>query len=115
MINATFVRDEASRRILSFAIEGHAEYAKRGKDIVCAGVSTVSIGTVNAIEKLAGFELSATMKNGWLSSDIPILPDAEMDDRMQLLLESMVSMLETIATSYGKHVVIHERLQESCE
>lgn len=111
MITVTFVRDEADKRIVSFAVEGHAKYAKPGKDIVCAGVSAVSVGTVNAIEALAGFELPVAMKNGWLSSDIPILPDAEADGRMQLLLESMAVMLETIATSYGKHVVIQEQLR----
>ncbi|MCR2802639.1 ribosomal-processing cysteine protease Prp [Paenibacillus soyae] len=111
MITVTFVRRSEDKRIVSFAVEGHAKYAKPGKDIVCAGVSAVSVGTVNAIETLAGVELPATMKNGWLSSDIPVLPDADSDAKMQLLLESMSVMLETIATSYGKHVVLHERLQ----
>lgn len=111
MITVTFVRNETDKRIVSFAVVGHAKYAKLGKDIVCAGVSAVSVGTVNAIETLAGFELPTKMENGWLSSDIPILSDAESDSRMQLLLESMLVMLETIATSYGKHVVIQEQLQ----
>lgn len=111
MITVTFVRNETDRRIVSFAVEGHAKYAKPGKDIVCAGVSAVSVGTVNAIETLAGVELPAMMKNGWLSSEIPVLPDAEADGRMQLLLEGMVVMLETIATSYGKHVVMRESLR----
>ncbi len=110
MITVTFVRRNEDRRIMAFSIEGHANYAKHGKDIICAGVSTVSVGTVNSIEQLAGIELPAKMKSGWLSSDIPILPDAEADGRMQLLLESMVVMLETISNSYGKHVVIYEQL-----
>lgn len=68
------------------------------------------MGTVNAIEALTGEELPAKMKNGWLSSDIPTLADEASDGRMQLLLESMAVMLDTIAKSYGKHVVIHELL-----
>ncbi|MDQ6418619.1 ribosomal-processing cysteine protease Prp [Paenibacillus sp. LHD-117] len=109
MISVTIVRN-ADRRIVSFAVEGHAKYAKPGKDIVCAGVSAVSVGTVNAIEALAGVQLPYSMKNGWLSSDIPVLPEADKDGRMQLLLESMIVMLETIATSYGKFVVLREQL-----
>jgi len=109
MISVTIEREGAERRIAAFAVEGHANYAKAGKDIVCAGVSAISVGTVNAIESLAGVELPAVMKNGWLSSDIPRLPDAEADGRMQLLLESMVVMLGTIAQSYDKHVVIHDK------
>lgn len=111
MISVTIVRGIADRRIMAFTIEGHANYAKHGKDIVCAGVSSVSVGTVNAIEKLAGAELPATMKDGWLSSEIPALSDSEANERMQLLLESMVVMLDTIEKSYGKHVVIHEQFR----
>lgn len=105
MIRITIGRD-AEGRIVSFAVVGHANSAKRGKDIVCAGVSTVSVGTVNAIETLTGIVLPATMKDGWLSSEIPTHSDPEVDGKLQLLLESMVVMLETIASSYGKFVDI---------
>ncbi|WP_042164732.1 ribosomal-processing cysteine protease Prp [Paenibacillus gorillae] len=110
MINVTFVRNAVDRRIISFAVEGHAKYAKPGKDIVCAGVSAVSVGTVNAIEALTQVELPCSMKNGWLSSDIPVHPDRETDDKIQLLLEAMAVMLATIAESYGRNVVIGEQL-----
>lgn len=110
MIEVTFVRRAADRRIVSFAVEGHAQYAKPGKDIVCAGVSSVTVGTVNAIESLAGVQLPAAMKSGWLSSDIPEQADKAADEKVQLLLESMAVMLDTIAQSYGKHVVVQERL-----
>lgn len=108
MIEITIVRN-ADGRILSFAVEGHARYAKHGKDIVCAGVSTVSVGTVNAIETLTGIVLPATMRNGWLSSEIPLHPDREKEEKLQLLLESMVVMFGTIAESYGKFVVVKEQ------
>ena len=48
-----------------FSIKGHANYAKRGEDIVCAGVSAVTVGTVNSIEALTGVEMDAKMKNGF--------------------------------------------------
>ncbi|MGO4108045.1 ribosomal-processing cysteine protease Prp [Paenibacillus sp. YAF4_2] len=110
MISVTFVRRAADRRIVSFTISGHAKYANRGKDIICAGVSAVSVGTVNAIEALAKVELPASMKNGWLSSDIPEQSDKDTDDKVQLLLESMVVMLGNIAQSYDKYVIMHEQL-----
>ncbi|QAY65169.1 ribosomal-processing cysteine protease Prp [Paenibacillus protaetiae] len=110
MITVTIVRRAADRRIVSFAVEGHAQYAKPGKDIVCAGVSAITVGTVNAIEALAGVQLPAAMKSGWLSSDIPEQADQAAEEKLQLQLESMVVMLDTIAQSYGKHVVIQEQL-----
>ncbi|MBD2844607.1 ribosomal-processing cysteine protease Prp [Paenibacillus sp. IB182496] len=108
MIRVTIRRSGESGRVDSFAIEGHARFAPVGEDIVCAGVSAVSVGTVNAIESLAGLELPAAMKGGWLSSDIPATGDAVVDERVQLLLESMIVMLETIAGSYAEHVVIRQ-------
>ena len=37
-------------------MSGHAFFAKRGKDIVCAGVSAVSFGAINAVHALTGVE-----------------------------------------------------------
>ncbi|EXX85548.1 ribosomal protein [Paenibacillus darwinianus] len=108
MITVTLTRRSADRAIVAFAVEGHARFAKPGKDIVCAGVSAVTVGTVNAIESLAGLELPAAMRNGWLQSEIPETGDPAKDDRVQLLLESMVVMLGTISQSYGKYVVMRE-------
>ncbi|TYP73845.1 ribosomal-processing cysteine protease Prp [Paenibacillus methanolicus] len=108
MITATFVRSAEDNRIVSFAISGHADYAKRGKDIICAGVSTVSVGTVNAIEELTGVELPASMRSGWLQSEIPLQADDTVNERIQLLLESMRVMLASIAVSYGKYVEVRE-------
>ena len=34
-------------------VSGHAEYADKGKDLVCAGVSTIMIGSLNALDLLA--------------------------------------------------------------
>jgi len=110
MITVKLVRRSSDRRIVSFAVEGHAKFAKPGKDIVCAGVSAVTVGTVNAVEALAGVELPATMRNGWLQSEIPETGNPPADDRVQLLLESMRVMLESIEQSYGKYVVISEQL-----
>ncbi|WP_338555271.1 ribosomal-processing cysteine protease Prp [Paenibacillus sp. KS-LC4] len=111
MITVTIVRN-ADKRITSFKIKGHAKYAKLGKDIVCAGVSAISVGTVNSVEALADVKLPYVMDNGWLSSDIPVVADQETDHKVQLLLESMLVMLDTIAQSYGKYVVIKQQSLE---
>ena len=49
MISVRITRASAEGTIVGFEIKGHANYAKRGEDIVCAGVSAVSVGTVNEI------------------------------------------------------------------
>ncbi|HZG87041.1 ribosomal-processing cysteine protease Prp [Paenibacillus sp.] len=108
MIRVEIGRERASGRIAGFRVEGHAFFAESGKDIVCAGVSAVTVGTVNAAEAVVGVELSARMEDGLLHVAVPDeLPDAKRDS-LQLLLESMVVMLQSIEQSYGKHIRMKE-------
>jgi len=95
-------------RIRRFSVSGHARYADPGQDIVCAGVSAVTIGAVNAIEKLTGLVPDARMESGWLSAIAPESGERSKDDQVQLLLEGMVVSLQSIADEYGKYVSIQE-------
>ena len=96
------------RRIERFKVNGHALYDESGKDIVCAGVSAVTVGTVNAIEALTGVQLRTRMKHGLLQADISPLADADTEGKVQLLLEGMVVMLQSIEQSYGAYIAIQE-------
>ncbi|WP_440112009.1 ribosomal-processing cysteine protease Prp [Paenibacillus sp. QZ-Y1] len=106
IIVQVFRNDDGS--IERFSIKGHANFAKRGEDIVCAGVSAVTVGTVNSIETLTGIEMDTEMKNGFLSASLPVLEGDESSPKVQLLLESMVLMLTDIADSYGKYIKIEQ-------
>ncbi|XID93616.1 ribosomal-processing cysteine protease Prp [Paenibacillaceae bacterium WGS1546] len=110
MIDITIVRND-ERAIVRFRVTGHAYYDDPGKDIVCAGVSAVTIGAVNAIEKLTGLVPKAVSKPGLLKAEAPRGADPLENGRIQLLLEGMVAALESIAESYGKHVTIKETFE----
>jgi len=109
MVTITITRGQDGR-IRHFAVSGHAKYADPGKDIVCAGVSAVTIGAVNAIEKLTGLVPDAKMESGWLSASAPASGDPARDGQVQLLLEGMIAALESIVDEYGKYVRIKERI-----
>jgi uncharacterized protein len=106
MIHVTINRLE-SGLIHEFTLSGHALFAKRGKDIVCAAVTAVSFGTVNAIEALAGFEPKVELGNGgFLRCELPLELPEETQKKVQLLLEGMIVSLQTIEKDYGKHIKI---------
>lgn len=107
MITIEIVRS-ADGRIRQFTVSGHAGYDKPGKDIVCAGVSAVTVGAVNAIEALTGIVPDAQMRDGWLHARLAETQDAERDKQAQLLLEGMTVSLATIASSYEQYVQIRE-------
>ena len=78
-------------------VSGHAGYAKRGKDLVCAGVSAIMYGLLNALD---GKPCKCT-----LEEDI-IVEVLKHDQDVQRYLELAITQLETIAESYSQNVKI---------
>lgn len=95
--------------IVSFEISGHANSGPYGYDIVCAGVSAVSFGAVNAALKLSGIDLNITQGDGgYLFIKLPTNGSSEQIEKAQLIFEAMVISLETIEREYEKFVEIRE-------
>jgi uncharacterized protein YsxB (DUF464 family) len=106
MIKVTF--DAPQERITSFTMSGHADFAKRGSDIVCAGASAVSFGTVNAIMSLTDVspEIEQGKDGGYLRCVIPENISTESQEKVQLLLNAMLISLQTIERDYGKYMKV---------
>ncbi|WP_050615912.1 ribosomal-processing cysteine protease Prp [Bacillus testis] len=95
-------------QIQSFTMSGHADFAKRGQDIVCAGASAVSFGTVNSILSLTDVKpiLDTKGNGGYLYCEIPSDLSDESREKVQLLLEAMRVSLQTIQRDYGKYIKV---------
>ena len=50
MIRISFKHNDSGEPI-AFRCEGHAGFARKGRDIVCAAVSILTLNTVNSIEE----------------------------------------------------------------
>lgn len=106
MINITIYRNE-SGLIQSFTMSGHALFANHGQDIVCAGASAVSFGSINAVHELTGIIPDIEQgEDGFLSCAIPENISEAIQEKIQLLLEGMVISLQTIEEQYGEHIKI---------
>jgi uncharacterized protein YsxB (DUF464 family) len=106
MINITIYRNE-SGLIQSFTMSGHALFANHGQDIVCAGASAVSFGSINAVHELTGIIPDIEQgEDGFLSCTIPENISEAIQEKIQLLLEGMVISLQTIEEQYGEHIKI---------
>ncbi|WP_075982442.1 ribosomal-processing cysteine protease Prp [Bacillus massilinigeriensis] len=106
MIQAEFIRNE-SGAIQSFTLSGHALFANHGNDIVCAGASAVSIGSINAIIALTGVTPEIEQgESGFLRCVIPDDLPEDTQEKVQLLLEGMLVSLQTIERDYGRHIKI---------
>ncbi len=91
-----------------FRSQGHAGYNQAGYDIVCAGVSALTITCANALEEIAHCPVKATEEEGYL--EIMIGESATQIQRYEgaLLIKAMVLGLKDIAQNYPKHVQVIE-------
>ncbi|HEX6595155.1 MAG TPA: ribosomal-processing cysteine protease Prp [Bacillota bacterium] len=109
MIKVIVYRKE--NELTGFELSGHAKSGPYGYDLVCAGVSAVSFGAINAVMKLCDVDLPVTQgcDGGYLSVTIPVSMDESIKQKAILLFEGMVISLETIEREYGKFITIENK------
>lgn len=91
-------------RVQAVEISGHADYAEHGQDLICAGVSSIGTGTLNALEELAEGECSLKMNSGFIS--IHVLN--RHNETVQLILRVMLIQFQTMAETYKKYIQIQQ-------
>ncbi|WP_415928899.1 ribosomal-processing cysteine protease Prp [Zhenpiania hominis] len=85
-------------------IRGHAGYAPRGQDIVCAGVTAITQTLVESIEGLTGNEIKYDMSPGRVDIEIK-----DPDEDAQLLMDSFFVGVEMIADEFPEYVRVEIR------
>lgn len=93
--------------ITAFTVEGHSGYGEEGSDIVCAGISAVVWTVINGLTEIAGLPARYETREGYTACSIPSL---SKEKRMQanLLLDSMMAFLRSLAEQYAEFVRITE-------
>jgi len=98
-------------RIRSFTLSGHAGSGPYGYDLVCAAVSAVAFGSVNAVAALADpdLEIDQGEDGGYLRVALLGSLDGADAEKTQLLLNGMLISLETIERDYSKFLCIRKK------
>ena len=95
-VNVSFM----GKDVKSLTVSGHANYDEYGKDIVCAGVSAIVTGGINALEPyLKNIEIITE------SNKLGVIV-IESNEVIQVILNTMLVQLETIENSYKKYIKI---------
>ena len=102
MIKVEIIRN--NNNIKKISILGHAMYDDYGKDIVCASVSTLVISTVNNILSIN----DKTIKVEQNDSKI-IIEYILKDNIIDILINNMISKLNTLANNYIKNIKIIDK------
>lgn len=92
-------------QLIHVEISGHAQSNEYGKDLVCAGVSSIATGIANTL-----------VKHDFLSQGKIVLREGYIDITVdnvtrenQLILETLVISLKGIEDSYGQYIKINQK------
>ncbi len=92
-------------KIEYLSVKGHAEFAQKGKDIVCSAVSAVLIGGINALENPKAFYLKVDEKEG----EILIEKKEEVQTHDYIVLQTILIQLKSIEEVAKQNVEIIEK------
>ena len=101
MTRIEVVRNDAGQ-VVRIQATGHAQFATRGNDIVCAGVSVLLQTAILGITSVAKAEHKACRKDGELA--LEVTPTKETD----AIIETMILGIKDLERQYPKHIKIKE-------
>ena len=83
------------------SIKGHAKYARRGKDIYCAGVSTLAFTLIESIEALTQDEIEYVCQPGTVE-----IKHGNLSESAKLLIDFFFIGIKLIADNHPDYVQI---------
>ena len=101
MIKAIY--EAKDNRYLSLEVSGHAEYDESGKDLICASVSSIVFGFMNAIDAL-----NENVEIKQLTNKITIKNHSD-SNIIQDYFELVMMQLKTIEESYGDFIKVERK------
>ena len=99
----TVIYEVKDDKYLSLDVSGHAEYDESGKDLICASVSSIMFGFMNAIDAL---DEEVEIKQ--LTNQITI-KNLSSSNIVQDYLQLVMMQLKTIEESYGDFIKVERK------
>lgn len=104
MVTIAIIYD--GENIMGFKAEGHAGYARSGRDIYCAGVSAVTGTALIGLQKHLTLPPIYQEKEGWLECKLP--PDINQEDitKAQIILSTMEAGLRSLQEANPRYIKV---------
>ena len=113
MVKAEIYYEEDRRK--GFVVQGHAEAAEPGQDIVCAAISALTQTTLLGLETyLAVKPVWKVEDNGYLECWLPENLSAADAEKAALLLGTLELGLQSMEESYGQYLKVSKRRWTAC-
>ena len=85
---------------INVVVDGHADFKKIGKDIVCAGVSTALTMTINALDNLGYNIIGLEMSEGYSTFTV------ESNDITSAIIKTFKEVVTQLSEEHPKNVKI---------
>lgn len=100
MIQVTVTYSNSHFKSLSIKGHGNAGY---GNDLVCAGVSSCFIGSLNALKDLNNFEIDVKAGNS------KIIAKSNCSTHDEVVMETLIVQIQTISNRYPEECKVSEK------
>ncbi len=109
MTTITVVRQQNS--IIQVECKGHTGFARNGKDIVCASVSSIVQTALLGLIKVAKAKVDYTQNDdeGYLKFKIVGDLDKEKRHECDMILETMVEGIKDIKSGFSKYIKLEDK------
>ena len=101
MIFAVF--SHKGNRITEVSVSGHAGYAPKGEDVVCASVTSALQTVVNGITEVLKIPAKVQVEENKITCT---LPDSPQEDAAQALLQALYLQLSLLGEDYPKTITL---------
>lgn len=108
MVNVQFFYTDDCN-LIGFEVEGHAEYAPYGEDIVCAALSVLAQTAVLGLQYHLAEPPDFTIQDGFVRCFLAQELSRQDRDNAKILMETMRLGVETIQKSYPRNVKVFKR------
>ncbi len=97
------IRKTPNGEYAGFSCQGHAGFSHKGKDIVCAALSMLTINTINSLEELTheAMEVEEDEKAGRISCCFK----GSISGESRLLMDAYVLGCQNVFRNYGNKYV----------
>lgn len=97
-----------------YNVSGHAGYASKGQDIVCAAVSVLAQTTLMSLIEVCGIDeeeikYAIDDEKGILDVSIPKTIDSDIRNKVQIVLKTFELGIKSIIESYPGYVTLEYR------
>ncbi len=93
--------ESSNKAITRIIISGHAGYDEKGKDLVCAAVSSIAVGTLNALDELTKDDCELI-----LTDDQVMIIVKRNEHDSQMIIKTLIIQIKTLQESYPNYLKI---------